>query len=284
MKKIAFLLVLFFAATFGGTAQEYQEVVHLTDGSIIKGFIIEQIPDDYLKIETANGKIYTIDMYEVERITKERSRARTETQNNRRQYTNQYNYPNNRNSARYSQNYYEDDYDNYDNYRDYSYFPNKGYKGFIDLGYSFGTSSKVGSYKLDGEDRFEFSTSHGFFINPYAFIGLGLGFHYYFGSDDSYYNGYYYESDGVLEIPIFAHFRSHFIDAKVSPFADIKLGYTVHDVTGLYFCPSIGCRFAKGSRSSFWLSLGYSVQKIDESYYDTSASSNAVSLKLGWDF
>ena len=307
MKKITLLFALLLATTFGSFAQDYQETVYLTDGSIIKGFILEQVPDDYLKIETASGKIYIIDMYEVEKITKERPRTRTQTQTqtqaqtrtrtqprtqprtqtqsvNRRQYNNQYNYPGSRNTRRESQRYYEDDDDDYTNYnnRQYSSFPNKGYKGFIDLGFSYGTKSNVGDYEMNGENRLEFSTSHGYFFSPYFFLGLGVGFHFYTGYN---YEGEYYSYDEVLvEIPIFAHARFHFLDKKVSPFADIKLGYSVYDVTGTYFSPSLGCRFAKGSRSAFWFSLGYSVQFIDDSYYDSSARSEAFSIKVGWDF
>ena len=263
--------------TFASIAQDYQDVVYLTDGSMIKGYIFEQIPNDYLKIETRSGKIYIIEMDEVERIIKERPRSRIQS-NNRRQNTNLYNYPNTRNSQQNSQNNYNDYYD----VNSYSYFPNKGYKGFIDLGFSFGTSSNVGNYSYDGENRFEFSTSHGFFFNPYIFVGLGVGFHFYTGYNEG---GRYYSYDDVtVEIPIFAHVRTHFIDKKVSPFADVKLGYSVNDDGGTYFCPSIGCRFAKGSRSAFWISLGYTVQYIDDLYYNTSASSEAVTFKLGWDF
>jgi hypothetical protein len=299
MKKITLLFALLLATTFGSIAQDYQEIVYLTDGSMIKGFIIEQVPNDYLKIETASGKIYTIDMYEVERITKERPRTRTQSQArtqtrtqpqnvNRRQYSNQYNYTGTRNTRRDSQRYYDDEYDDYNNYnnKQYSSFPNRGYKGFIDLGFSYGTKSNVGDYEMSGENRLEFSTSHGYFFSPYFFLGLGVGFHFYTGYN---YEGEYYSYDEVaVEIPIFAHIRSHFIDKKVSPFVDVKLGYSVYDVTGTYFSPSLGCRFAKGSRSAFWFSLGYTVQFIDDSYYDSyyesSARSEAFSIKVGWDF
>ncbi|MDR2913876.1 MAG: hypothetical protein LBV74_03425 [Tannerella sp.] len=277
MKRITILFILFLAATFGSIAQDYQEVVYLTDGSIIKGFIIEQVPNDYLKIETPSGKVYLIEMYEVERIAKER--PRTGTQNNRGQNINQRDYNNNRNSAKYRQNYDEDDYDYY---RDYSYFPNKGYKGFIDIGFSFGTKTKIDSYSYDGDNRFEFSTSHGYFFSPYLFIGAGFGVHFYTGYN---YDGDYhsYDSDeSFVEIPIFAHIRSHFIDKKVSPFADVKLGYSVYDATGPYFTPSVGCRFAKGSRSAFWLSLGYTIQQFDQ--YNADIYCDAFSMKVGWDF
>ncbi len=285
MKKITFLLILFFAATFSSIAQDYQEVVHLTDGSIIKGFIIEQVPNDYLKIKTSNGKVYLIEMYEVEKITKERQRTTAGTQNNRQQSPNRYNYNNQynnnmHNSSRYRQN--DDDYDDYYDNKNFAYFPNRGYKGFIELGFSFGTSTENGIYSDDGNDRLEFSTSHGFFFNPYLFLGGGVGFHYYPGyyDDGEYYS--YDDDDITLEIPIFAHIRVHFIDRKVSPFADIKLGYSVYDYTGPYFSPSVGCRFAKGSRSGFWFSLGYTLQQFDE--FEHNIDCHAFSMKVGWDF
>ena len=298
MKKVFLLSVLLLATTFGSIAQSYQEVVYLTDGSMIKGIIIEQVPDDYLKIETVNGKVYTIDMYDVEKITKERPGTQTRTQssgrrvynngwvqessrrqnNGRVQSRNQYNYAGT--SYRNKQSYYEEEDDNYSE-NDYYYFPNKGYKGFIDIGYSYGTGSRVGSTEMSGENRFEFSTSHGILFTPYLFLGLGVGLHFYTGYND---DGNYYSYDKmVTEIPVFMHLRSHFIDQKVSPFVDVKLGYTVYEVTGTYFAPAVGCRFAKGSRSAFWLSIGYTIQNIDE-YQDMSASSNAISMKIGWDF
>ena len=306
MKKITLLFALLLASTFGSFAQDYQETVYLTDGSIIKGFILEQVPDDYLKIETASGKIYIIDMYEVEKITKERPRTRTQTQTqtrtqprtqtqsvNRRQYNNQYNYPGSRNTRRESQRYYEDDDDDYNNNynnRQYSSFPNKGYKGFIDLGFSYGTNSSVKynnqKTNFGGVHRFEFSTSHGFFISPYAFLGLGAGIHFYTGYSDD--DGNYQSFDEIdLAIPIFAHVRTHFIDKKVSPFVDVKLGYSVHEITGTYFSPSVGCRFTKGSRSAFWISMGYTLQQSSEEidYYDNASTNfDAFSIKVGWDF
>ena len=320
MKKITILLTLMLITTFGSFAQNYQEVVYLNDGSILKGIIIEQVPYDYLKIETSSGKIYTIDMRNVEKITKERQQANVQssnrsapvenrstqsynrsTQNNnrntqsptRRQYNNnQYTYQNTRTSPAKSQSY-DDDY--YDDYRDYSYFPNSGYKGFIELGFSFGTNTRIKvnnrntshSESTGGVHRVEFSTSHGFFFNPYVFLGIGVGLHFYTGYNDD--DGNYQSFDEVdMAIPIFAHFRTHFIDKKVSPFIDVKFGHSVHEITGAYFSPSVGCRFAKGSRSVFWFSAGYSLQisneDIDYSNYKASANFDAFSLKLGWDF
>ncbi len=48
-----------------------QDVVYLKNGSIIRGTIIEQIPMETLKIETADGSVFVYQMSEIERITKE---------------------------------------------------------------------------------------------------------------------------------------------------------------------------------------------------------------------
>ena len=52
-------------------AQTYQEVVYLKNGSIIRGTIIEQVPERTIKIQTADGSVFVYQMSEVEKITKE---------------------------------------------------------------------------------------------------------------------------------------------------------------------------------------------------------------------
>ncbi len=51
--------------------QLMQDVVYLKDGSIIRGQIIEQIPDVSIKIETVIGNIFAYKMEEVEKIVRE---------------------------------------------------------------------------------------------------------------------------------------------------------------------------------------------------------------------
>jgi hypothetical protein len=50
---------------------EYIEVVYLKNGSIIRGVIIEQIPNVSLKIKTKDGNVFFYKMEDVEKITKE---------------------------------------------------------------------------------------------------------------------------------------------------------------------------------------------------------------------
>ena len=62
------ILLLLCSALF---SKEYIDVVHLKNGSIIKGIIIEQIPNKTIKIETSGGSIFVYQMDEVIKIVKE---------------------------------------------------------------------------------------------------------------------------------------------------------------------------------------------------------------------
>lgn len=52
-----------------------EDVVYLKNGSVIRGIIIEQIPNKSIKIQTRDGNILAYDFGEVEKITKEESKV-----------------------------------------------------------------------------------------------------------------------------------------------------------------------------------------------------------------
>lgn len=54
--------------------KQYVDVVYLKNGSVIRGIIIEQVPNVSIKIETAGGSVFVYKMEEVERMTKELER------------------------------------------------------------------------------------------------------------------------------------------------------------------------------------------------------------------
>ncbi len=71
MKRfIATLLIIIFSVSF--VFASYRDVVHLKNGGIIKGTIIEQIPNQSIKIETKDGNVFVFTYDEVNKITKER--------------------------------------------------------------------------------------------------------------------------------------------------------------------------------------------------------------------
>jgi len=47
------------------------DVVYLKNGSVVKGIIIEQVPNVQLKIKTSNGSIFVFPFADIEKITKE---------------------------------------------------------------------------------------------------------------------------------------------------------------------------------------------------------------------
>ena len=87
MKKINLLLCLLCLSIFTIKAQQnYEDLVFLKNGSIIRGIIIEQIPNQSLKIQTKDGSVYTYNIADVEKMTKE------EVFYNRRNRHDNYNY------------------------------------------------------------------------------------------------------------------------------------------------------------------------------------------------
>ena len=71
MRKLLLLLTLLLSISTYVAAQNYTEVVYLKNGSIIKGVIIEQVPNVSLKIKTSDGSLIICQMSDVEKITKE---------------------------------------------------------------------------------------------------------------------------------------------------------------------------------------------------------------------
>ena len=70
---LVFLLVLLLFAAGGGLAQtDMMDVVYLKSGTIVRGMIIEQIPNKSLRIETTDGSIMFFTFEEIEKIAKER--------------------------------------------------------------------------------------------------------------------------------------------------------------------------------------------------------------------
>ena len=74
MKK---LLLSLFIVLAGGSAyaQRTQDVVHLHNGSIIRGEVIEHVPGADVKVRTADGSVFVYKSSEIEKIEKENVKA-----------------------------------------------------------------------------------------------------------------------------------------------------------------------------------------------------------------
>lgn len=71
MKKYLGVLLYTFIATLALGQSNYQDVVYLKNGSIIRGVILEQVRNESIKIETAGSNVFVFQMDEVEKLTKE---------------------------------------------------------------------------------------------------------------------------------------------------------------------------------------------------------------------
>lgn len=144
------LLVLAFTLfAWGLSAQEgYQDVVYLKNGSIVRGMIIEQVPNESVKIQTADGSVFFYRMDEIQKITKELdaySRQRPGLRGPRKAVS----------------------------FKDIA-----GYRGMAEIAYSIGTGE-------NSSDRLEISTSHGYQFGQHFYVGGGVAFQYHFNFDDA---------------------------------------------------------------------------------------------------
>lgn len=66
------LLVIVFAVSLYAKSDS-QDVVYLKNGSVIRGTIVEQVPNKYIKLKTSDDSIWVFQMDEIEKFTKEES-------------------------------------------------------------------------------------------------------------------------------------------------------------------------------------------------------------------
>lgn len=121
------------------------------------------------------------------------------------------------------------------------------------------------------------STVYGVQLNPYLFLGPGIGFRV--GED---YNGKLY-----MAVPLFANFRYDILNEKSTPYLDMRCGYSekIKGHRGFYGSASLGYRIKR-----FQIDLGVETAPGSEFSYKVdnwmSSSHQCVSgsLKLGFEF
>ena len=71
VKMFLALLAFLFITTLTFAQSNLQDVVYLKNGSIIRGIIIEQVPNLSIKIQTIDRNVFVFKMDEIEKLTKE---------------------------------------------------------------------------------------------------------------------------------------------------------------------------------------------------------------------
>lgn len=75
MRKVVLFVSIVFMS-FSAFAQEWQDVLYLKNGSVIRGVLIEQIPNESVKIQTADGNVFVYQFGDVEKLAKEQKEKR----------------------------------------------------------------------------------------------------------------------------------------------------------------------------------------------------------------
>lgn len=308
MKKL-FLVFTFLIMGIIGNASaqsQYEDVVYLKNGSIIRGFIIEQTPNESIKIKTAENNIFVYKMDEIQKMSKEELQvAAIKSQRNVRAPQSAYSQAPRQPKTRIKSE------------REPFFIR---YSFDADLGFIIGTKANfsIGDYGAESVKsnfcRPAFSMTHGVQIYKYAFAGLGFGVQYMYGS---IYNGDSFSDDeyeGVTSkwktvlIPLYINLKGIYpINNTFAPFVNLSLGYsfaipTSKDVfykTGedkSVLNGGFNCAFGVGLRiKHFQFGFGLQHQQLswkisERDYYDgwetikTKIKNNSFYINVGVNF
>lgn len=221
MKKIIFTIVISIAIAFSASAQnQYDDVVYLKNGSVIHGVIIEQVPNQEIKIQTKDGNIFVYKIDDVQKMTKEVSQPTI----------NQYR----PNRPAQVQNPRPQKQPKEPKIRDPFFVK---YSGDVNIGFATGFKTDVAYYDIIDEEPEEstfksnfsrpiFSTTHGVQIYKYGFVGAGVGLQYMYGhmikgADES-------SRWKTILLPIYINLKGMYpINETLTPFVTLSLGYSV---------------------------------------------------------
>lgn len=255
MKKylIPILLALITSVSFGQST--YQDVVHLKNGSIIRGIIIEQVPDKSIKIETVGRNVFVYQMDEIERLTKEPSQR-----SGFRAFRSSGNGLQDREPLGLGSPYYG---------------LKEGYKGIVEFGYEIGS----GTF---GMDRLKLNIINGYQLNSQLSLSLGTGLRQYFDAKASL-------------IPVFADFRAHLTESNFTPYTSLGVGYSFDATNsfrgvGFLLNPTVGVSIMVSNESAVNVGIGYEMQRMDflffgySSTYWSKENSSAFSINIGTTF
>ena len=165
------------------------------------------------------------------------------------------------------------------------------YRGLADAGYTIG----IGDYDMG---RFEINTSHGYQINPFIYLGAGLGLHFMPEYETPDMDIALDCRESKVDIPVFANAKINMSKGKYVPFVDGKIGTYVTNNGGLYMNISAGLRIATNERQAVNISVGYTREDLEfesfDSFFGTSSmkyytssrklTTEGIAIKIGYEF
>lgn len=142
----------------------------------------------------------------------------------------------------------------------------KGYRGFFELrdGIDFDEGTDLTTFSI--------TTIHGVQLNSHMFVGGGVSLDV---ANDSYYD------ETAVTLPVFADFRYSFLNKRVTPYVEERLGYSAGDLSGLYEGIFVGCDFAIKPKFAIYAGLGVTMQYRD---FDTDNAYYNLAFNIGLHF
>lgn len=133
----------------------------------------------------------------------------------------------------------------------------RGFRAFWDQAITLGIGDKR-------NNRWNSSTSLGVQFNPIFYLGVGISY-------DMTLN------DKEGSVPIFINPRINFLDENITPFLDIRAGWSFLEGKGFYASPTAGVSFARGT-SAYNIGIGYSFQRAKYKYRPDKATMETTTV------
>lgn len=236
-------LLSFLIVTSATAQSNMEEVVHLKNGSEIRGVIIEQVPNQTIKIKTKDGSIFVYSFDEVEKITKEEAPKTIETLEPIA--PSKTTIPNSATAVPTSR-----------------YNEGKRYVNITEVVIASNiTKGSVQDSGISYPDRYGKKSImvrmvNGGHVNEYLSLGFGIGFDFSTVNDTL---------DYVL-MPLSFDLRTNFLKGPVSPTMGFGIGYSIGlDSTyrgGFHVHPQLGVRVLFTKRFGLVANLGYKWQSM----------------------
>lgn len=199
--RIALLFIAIFLISEYSHAQstQYEEVVYLKNGSVIRGVILEQTPNVSIKIATRDSNLFVFKIDEIEKITKELPK------NPNSQQLNITHHPK-KEKVNKSENKYS-----YELITEIGYLIGVG-EITIDNQLTENYFNSTGSKLLNEDQGLSLKTTHAFKMNDYLLLGFGVGFDFL---------------QSLILMPISADGRLMLGKGKIKPYVDLGLGHGI---------------------------------------------------------
>lgn len=236
------LLILMLLSTLAFSQNNMEDVVYLKNGSIIRGIIVEQIPNQSIKIQTTDRNIFVFKFDEIQKMTKEKLMDMPKNTTKNKEL----------NNTRYLcvlESYYS-----------------------LPIGDVKNENISSISQNLDYISAFKIT--NGYKIIEQFALGLGVGVEKHDNTTNliPYYNyiDSYYKNTNLsfILLPISLEIRSTPLNANISPTINFNIGYGIGvngvKAGGLIVNPSIGVKKSITKNMAFLFNIGYKWQTIEQ--------------------